>query len=70
MLKLPSVTLVMIETMNHELARLSVNDSVSKVSFAEVLIFTDKPELFDPIDCDAKFVYVENWPTKLDWSRF
>jgi hypothetical protein len=70
MLELDDVTLVMIETMDHELARLAVQDCVTKAKFAEVLICTDKPELFDPLDCDAKFERVENWPDKIGWSRY
>ncbi len=70
MLELPDVTLVMVETMDHELARLAVNDCVTKANFGEVLICTDKPELFQPLDCRARFHVVENWPSKLGWSRF
>ncbi len=70
MLKLPDVSLVMIETMEHELARLAVNDCVQKANFGEVLICTDKPELFQPLDCRARFHVVENWPAKIGWSRF
>lgn len=70
MLDLKNVTLNMIETLEHELGRLAVNECVTKANFGQVLIFTDKPELFRPLECDAKFVQVPNWPTKLQWSRF
>ena len=70
LLELPDVTLVMIETLNHELARRSINESVSKAKFAEVLIFTDRDDLFFPLDCDARFIHVENWPTKVAWCNF
>jgi hypothetical protein len=70
MLQLPDVTLVMIETMEHELARIAVNDCVRQVNFGQVLICTDKPELFQPLDCRARFHVVENWPNKIGWSRF
>lgn len=70
MLKLPNVTLTMLETMAHKLGRLAVNDCVAKAQFGEVLIFTDKPEEFEPLDCDARFIEVPNWPTKREWSKF
>jgi hypothetical protein len=70
MLRLPDVTLTMVETIAHKLGRLAVNDCVSKAEFADVVIFTDKPEEFHPLDCDAHFVEVPNWPTKREWSKF
>src|SRR6266498_3767992 len=69
MLKLPGVTLVMLETLDHELARLAVEDSVAKVEFGDVVIFTDKPEKFQPLSCDARFVHVPCWTEKIGWSR-
>jgi hypothetical protein len=69
MLRLPYVTLVMIETLEHELARLAVQDCLDKVEFGEILIFTDKPELFEPLSKRPHFVKVPCWPTKLGWSR-
>lgn len=69
MLSLPSLTLVMIETLEHELARLAVNECVRKAKFGDVLIFTDKPELFEPLDCEARFVREPCWPDKMGWSR-
>jgi hypothetical protein len=41
-LKLPDVTLVMIETREHELANLAVRDCLAGAKFADVLIFTDQ----------------------------
>ncbi|HMF27160.1 MAG TPA: DUF5672 family protein, partial [Candidatus Cybelea sp.] len=69
MLKLPDVTLVMIETLEHELARLAIQDCVDKVEFGDVLILTDKPELFVPLRCLPRFVAVPCWPDKLGWSK-
>jgi hypothetical protein len=75
MLELPDVTLVLIETLEHELGRLAINQCLSKVRFGEVLICTDKQESFFPLKAVAdgtqvRFVQVPNWPTKLGWSRF
>jgi hypothetical protein len=67
-IKLPDVTLVMIETREHELADLAVLDSMEKVTFGDVLIFTDKPHAFDPPG-DCRIIEVPDWPTKLGWSR-
>lgn len=66
-LDLPSVTLIMIETRCHELAKLAIEDSIELVNFAEVLIFTDKPELIKIPG--AKYVTVEDWPDKLGWAK-
>jgi hypothetical protein len=42
-IKLPDVTLVMIETRDHELAKMAVDDCVKHCDFGDVLIFSDKP---------------------------
>ena len=69
MLRLPDVTLVMIETLDHELARLAIQDCLDKVEFGEVLILTDEPDLFVPLKCFPRFVIVPNWSDKLGWSK-
>ncbi len=57
----------MIETREHDLARLAVEDCLRHVKFAEVLIFTAKPEIF----CDqGRIEIVPDWPDKIGWSRF
>jgi Protein of unknown function (DUF5672) len=66
-LSLPDVTLVIIETQEHELAKLAVQDCLAHVDFADVLIFTDKPEIFNGI---GTIIPVPNWPDKLGWSKF
>src|SRR5262245_53121173 len=65
-LKLPDVTLVAIETREHDLMRLAIQDCIDKVDFAEVLVFTDKPNL---IDNGTRYIQVPDWPDKLGWSR-
>ena len=65
--ELPDITLVMIETREHKLARLAVEESIKKCNFGEVLIFTDKPYEFHS---DWQIVQVPDWPDKLGWSRF
>lgn len=65
-LALPDVTLVMIETREHALARLAIRECIATVDFAEVLVFTDKPDL---IDNGTRYVAVQDWPDKLGWSR-
>lgn len=67
MLTLPDVTLVMVETLEHELARLAIEECTSKVQFGEVLIFTDQPDKFAGM---GRTVEVPNWPNKLGWSTF
>lgn len=68
MLNLPSVTLVMIETRNHALARMAVEDCLAKVAFGDVLIFTDRLSEF--ANLSACVHLVPNWSKKLDWCKF
>ena len=67
-LKLPTVTLVMIETREHELACMAVEDCLAKAEFGDILIVTDKPDEFVSIK-DARFYIVPDWPDKLGWAR-
>ena len=67
MLKLPDVTLVLIETREHELARLALRDSEEQAEFGEVVVFTDKPSVF--ADGKRRIVEVPDWPSKVGWSR-
>lgn len=67
MLDLPDVTLVMIETLEHELAQLAILDCLNKARFGDVLIFTDLPDRFEGL---GRVIPVPNWPSKIGWSRF
>jgi Protein of unknown function (DUF5672) len=69
MLKLLSITLVMVETREHELARLAVEDCLRVAEFGDVVIVTDKPEQFDGLSCNPRFHTVSDWPTKEGWAR-
>lgn len=71
MLRLPEVSLVMVETREHSLADLSVQDSMAAACFGEVIIFTDKPEAF-PIarQNGARFVICDDFPSKLGWAQY
>lgn len=67
MLELPDVTLVLIETREHDLAELALRDCEERVRFGEVLVFTDRVSQFQR--ADRRVIPVEDWPTKLGWSR-
>ena len=72
MLRLPSVTLVMIETREHVLARMAIEDCLDKVEFGDVLIITDRPLEFSDLTKRGiypQFKIVDDWPDKLGWSR-
>ena len=70
MIKLPDVTLVCVETREHELARLAVDDCLRKVEFGDVLILTDKPDEFRLHSrVQPRFHVVPDWPEKVGWSR-
>lgn len=71
-LQLPDLTLVMVETREHALARMAIDDCLQMADFAELLILTDKPELFEPVvhsQTRRRFHYIPDWPDKLGWSR-
>jgi len=66
-LKLPDVTLVLIETREHDLARLALEDCENKAEFGDVLVFTDRPNLF--MRADRRIVAVPDWSEKIGWSK-
>lgn len=68
-LQLPDVTLVCVETREHALACLAVEDCLKVATFGDVLIVTDRPDLFYDIPGDPRFYMVEDWPTKVGWSQ-
>lgn len=65
-LQLPDVTLVMVETREHALARLAIEDCLNVADFGEVLVVTDKREEFDR---NFSFYDVPDWPDKVGWCR-
>lgn len=67
MLKLPDVTLVLIETREHDLAELALRDCEALAEFGEVLVFTDRPAKF--LRPDRRVIEVPDWPNKQGWSR-
>jgi hypothetical protein len=67
MLKLPDVTLVLIETREHDLAKLALEDCERRAEFGDVLVFTDRPNQF--MHEGRRTISVEDWPSKEGWSR-
>lgn len=67
MLKLPDITLVLIETREHDLAQLALEDCESRAEFGDVLIFTDRPSQF--LRASRRIVTVPNWESKIGWSK-
>lgn len=67
MLKLPHVTLVLIETREHDLALMALEDCERRAEFGDVLVFTDLPTQF--IRGDRRVEAVDDWPDKLGWSK-
>jgi len=71
-LKLPDVTLVMVETREHALARMAIEDCLRVAEFGDVLVLTDKPMFFDFMQsyCSQCQIHtVPDWPDKVGWSR-
>jgi Protein of unknown function (DUF5672) len=65
-LRLPNVTLVMIDATCPELARLSLEDSLAQVDCAEILVCS--PERIDVPG--TQWVKVEKWPDRLGMYNF
>jgi Protein of unknown function (DUF5672) len=66
-LKLPDVTLVLIETREHGLAKLALDDCERQAEFGDIIVFTDRPTQFS--SGHRRLVEVPDWPTKMGWSR-
>lgn len=72
MLQLPNITLVLIETREHALACLALNECLKVAEFGEVLIVTDNPDKFWcglHVNQEPKFHIVPDWSDKLGWAR-
>src|SRR5689334_1212631 len=71
-LSLPSVTLVMVETREHELARLAIEDCLKVADFGDILVLTDRPSEFSTLTqygITPRIHAVPDWPDKIGWSR-
>lgn len=70
-LDLQDVTLVMVETREHALASLAIEDCLKVATFGDVLILTDKPAEFSSVaeHCNPRFYEVPDWPSKVGWSQ-
>jgi len=70
-LQLPDVTLVMIETREHELAALAVSECLDKADFGDVIVLTDHnyPERLVWHRSGVRFHRVPDWPDKVGWAR-
>lgn len=68
MLELSDVTLVMVETRDFALARLTLLDALDKIKFGDVLICTNSSAAFGIDNC--RYVKVEDWQTKLEWCQY
>ena len=65
---LPAVTLVMIETREHELARLAIEDTLKVIEPAEIIVFTDRPDLIH-VAGHVRYVEVPDFDSKLGWCE-
>jgi len=67
MLRLKDVTLVIIETREHDLAQLALEDSERLAKFGDTIVFTDRASQFAKEG--RRIVEVPDWPTKIGWSK-
>jgi hypothetical protein len=58
-LQLPEVTLLIMDTKCHELARLAIEDSIRDIDFGDVIIFSDQP-IHVP---GTRWIKVDPWPS-------
>jgi hypothetical protein len=58
-LQLPDVTLIIIDTQCHDLARLAVEDSIRDIDFGDVIIFSDRQIEV----AGTRWVQVSPWPS-------
>lgn len=65
-LRLADLTLVMIDTQCHDLARLAMEDSLREVEFGDAIIFSDEPIRV----AGARWVKVPKWPNIAECSQF
>jgi hypothetical protein len=65
-LRLPDVTLVMIDAQCHELARLALMDSMRDIEFGDVVVFCDA-DLSVP---GTRWVDVPKWPSTADYCKY
>jgi hypothetical protein len=66
-LKLPNVTLLLIETRCHALAKLALDDCMAAVDFGDVVIFSN--DFATLWTSGARHVTVRDWEDKVGWSR-
>jgi hypothetical protein len=66
LLSLPDVTLVAIDTVAHELAALAMSDCLNRVTFGDVLLFSDK--LFLPLSMPPGGIRVIDVPPLRGWE--
>lgn len=72
MLQLKEVTLVMVETREHKLARMAMEECLKVAEFGDVLVLTDRPSEFwqmTQMGVTPRIVNVPDWPEKVGWSR-
>lgn len=67
MLELPDVTLVLVETREHDLGQMALEECERHCRFGDVVVFTDRPSQF--MTRGRRIVTVDDWPTKLGWSQ-
>ena len=74
MLDLPDVTLLFVETRAHAITKRVIEDCLSKVNFGDVLIYTDKPDLFGsllhPAHGRARYLNVIDFLNKREAGAF
>lgn len=68
MLNLPDVTLVMVDKLCHRLAKMALDESLSKAAFGDVIVCSDN---FDILYArGARHIALPRWDTKLEWCQF
>lgn len=68
MLDLSPITLLFVETRAHEITRRVIEDCLTKVVFGDIVVFTDKPEVFAGLP--VRLLPCIDFPNKKEAGRF
>ncbi len=68
MLDLSRCTLLFVETRAHKITKRVIEDCLSKATFGDVLVYTDKPAEFNGLD--ARLILCKDFPNKREAGQF
>jgi Protein of unknown function (DUF5672) len=70
MLDLSRVTLLFVETQAHAITKRVIDDCLTKATFGDVLVYSDKPELIPITGSRSRYEIVPFFPDKVEAGKF